>query len=93
MAHIIAFMDDIRLAGLSGQGIAASSTKVRRRPNHLPRLKGSLSDSRGLVLSAVSVDDVRMDRVNALRAAIADGSYKVSAADLADKILDSMLQK
>jgi Anti-sigma-28 factor, FlgM len=35
--------------------------------------------------------DVRMERVAAIRAAIAQGSYHVSAADLAQKLMDHML--
>jgi flagellar biosynthesis anti-sigma factor FlgM len=37
-------------------------------------------------------EDVRMDEVNRLRAAIASGTYSVSAEALADKILDHLYE-
>ena len=41
--------------------------------------------------SAVSGDDVRTDKVQQLQAAIASGTYNVSAGDVADKVMDSLL--
>ena len=37
-----------------------------------------------------SLSDVRMEKVEALRAAIAEGSYRVSTEALADKLMDHM---
>ena len=37
-----------------------------------------------------SLSDVRMEKVEKLRAAIADGSYRVSTEALADKLMDHM---
>ena len=38
-----------------------------------------------------SISDVRMDKVNSVRAAIANGTYQVSAHDVADKVIQSLL--
>ena len=38
-----------------------------------------------------SFSDVRMERVSSIRAAIANGCYNISSADLAEKLMDYML--
>jgi len=47
--------------------------------------------SGGLVAQALNTSDVRSDKVAALQTAIASGSYQVSSADVASKIVDSLL--
>jgi flagellar biosynthesis anti-sigma factor FlgM len=37
--------------------------------------------------------DVRMEKVERLKAAIANGTYSVSAEDLAEKMIESMLER
>jgi flagellar biosynthesis anti-sigma factor FlgM len=41
--------------------------------------------------SSLHLSGVRMDRVSSIRAAIANGCYHVSSADLAQKLMDYML--
>jgi flagellar biosynthesis anti-sigma factor FlgM len=41
--------------------------------------------------SSPNLSDVRMERVTSIRAAIANGCYNVSSADLAQKLMDYML--
>lgn len=94
MAHIIAFMDEVLHEGPHSIAVMSGAGKVRRRharPLHSAVGLHGEPDARGV--AGIGTEEVRMDRVNALRAAIADGSYKVSAAELADRILHSMLQK
>jgi negative regulator of flagellin synthesis FlgM len=50
-----------------------------------------LSSTGGLVAQALGGSDVRAGKVASLQQAIADGSYNVSSADVADKIIQSLL--
>jgi len=45
-----------------------------------------------LAAAASGVSDVRADKVMAIQQALASGSYAVSASDVADKLIDHMLQ-
>lgn len=49
--------------------------------------KANLSSASELVAQALATDDVRTDKVESLRAAIASGSYSVPSADIADKMI------
>jgi negative regulator of flagellin synthesis FlgM len=50
-----------------------------------------LSGFGGALAQALNTSDVRMDKVTALQQAIASGTYNVSANDVADKIISSLL--
>ena len=50
-----------------------------------------LSTTGGSVAQAVTGSDVRADKVAALQQAIASGTYNVSAADVADKLISNLL--
>lgn len=50
-----------------------------------------LSGFGGALAQALTQSDVRMDKVTALQQAIAAGTYSVSASDVADKIISSLL--
>lgn len=52
--------------------------------------RAELSSEASIVSKALEHSDVRMDKVNALRLAIASGSYHVSSAEVADKLIESM---
>lgn len=45
-----------------------------------------------LAVTSASADDVRMDRVASLKAAVDSSNYHVSADAVADKLLNSMLE-
>lgn len=45
-----------------------------------------------LATAAANTDDVRAERVAALKAAVDAGTYNVSSTAVADKLLDSMLE-
>jgi negative regulator of flagellin synthesis FlgM len=51
-----------------------------------------LSSTGGLVAQALEGSDVRVDKVATLQQAIASGSYSVSASDVADKMINSLLE-
>jgi negative regulator of flagellin synthesis FlgM len=51
----------------------------------------SLSTLGGLAASSTD-SDVRMDKVSALQSAINSGSYNVSSSDVADAVINSLMQ-
>ncbi len=52
----------------------------------------ALSSAGGLVYQSLGTSDTRTAKVSSLREAIADGSYKVSSSDVADKIIRSLVE-
>ncbi len=52
----------------------------------------TLSSASGLLAQSLSISDVRTDKVDALRAALNDGTYQVSSSSVADKLIQSMSQ-
>jgi flagellar biosynthesis anti-sigma factor FlgM len=51
----------------------------------------SLSSTGGLVAQALEISDTRSAKVASLQQAIGAGSYNVSSMDIADKIIQSMV--
>lgn len=51
-----------------------------------------LSAAGSLISKALDGSDVRMDKVQALQQSIASGSYHVSSSDVANKLVDSMME-
>jgi|HubBroStandDraft_6_1064221.scaffolds.fasta_scaffold974855_2 negative regulator of flagellin synthesis FlgM len=51
----------------------------------------NLSSTGGLVAQALESSDIRSAKVASLQQAIAAGSYNVSSSDVADKIIQSLL--
>ncbi len=91
MAHIISFMDDTLHAG--ARGSSSSGAMVTTQQASVKQHKRVAQPQAAGANGAMDAAPVRMDRVHALRAAIADGSYAVSASNVADKILQTMLKK
>ena len=50
-----------------------------------------LSAAGSLISKGLDGSDVRMDKVQALQQAIVSGSYHVSSSDVANKLIDSMM--
>lgn len=50
-----------------------------------------VSTAASLAHQAMSVPDVRMDKVAAIQQALANGTYQVSPADVADKLVRQMM--
>lgn len=53
--------------------------------------QAKLSGFGGALAQALTQSDVRMDKITALQQAIVSGSYNVSASDVADKLIASLL--
>ena len=66
-------------AGVSGSAVSVSADRTK------------LSAFGGALAQAMSESDVRMDKVSALQQDISGGTYRVSASDVAGKIVDSLL--
>jgi negative regulator of flagellin synthesis FlgM len=54
--------------------------------------QANLSSAGGLVAQALTGSDTRSEKVASLQQAIATGSYNVSSSDVADKIIQSLLE-
>jgi negative regulator of flagellin synthesis FlgM len=52
----------------------------------------SFGSTSGVVAAALTTPEVRLDKVAALQTSIANGSYGVSSAEVAGKIVDSLLK-
>jgi negative regulator of flagellin synthesis FlgM len=52
----------------------------------------NLSSASGVIAQALSGSDVRTNKVDALQQAIASGSYSVASSDVADKMIQSLLE-
>ncbi len=70
----------------SSSGVSISLTASSGSVDH-----ASFSAS-GLAAQSTDMSDVRMTKVAELRAAIASGTYNVSASAVADKMVESMLK-
>lgn len=73
---------------------AAGSQNLSSADAALTALAGKdqtvVSSTAGVLRQGLDVDDVRPDRVASLKAAIDSGTYHVSSADIADKLISSL---
>lgn len=53
--------------------------------------RATLSNAASEMAQSTGDDGVRMDKVNAVQAALADGTYAVSSSAVASKLVESML--
>ncbi|MGI9446841.1 MAG: flagellar biosynthesis anti-sigma factor FlgM [Pirellulales bacterium] len=76
----------------SVQGIEATESTAKTQSEGLTEVHDNISLSVDAVQAAETVGDVRLDRVNSIRAAIADGSYETpEKLDVAiDRLLDRL---
>jgi flagellar biosynthesis anti-sigma factor FlgM len=58
-----------------------------------PESQADLISATSLAKQAAALPDVRQEKVAAVRAAIADGTYEVSSEDVAQSLIDHMLDK
>jgi negative regulator of flagellin synthesis FlgM len=81
--------------GVSSSAAAKSPAIRRAEAEELQAIfagdQATLSQVGTAVLGAAGLDGVRLDKVAAVQQALAAGTYNVSAAKVADKVIDSML--
>ena len=70
----------------SGSAVQQGSTSAANPADH-----ADLSSAGSLVGRALEGSDARLTKVASLQQAIANGSYNVSSHDIADKIIQSLL--
>ncbi len=70
--------------------VAQGSGELNANVDHADQ--ASLSSTGGLVAQALESSDTRSSKVASLQRAIADGSYSVSSSNVADKIIQSLLE-
>lgn len=73
------------------KGVEATDATSRTAAEGLTEVSDSVSLSVDAVQAAETASDVRLDRVNAIRAAIADGTYETP--DKLDAALDRLLDR
>lgn len=73
------------LASATGKGVTGSDS------SSLSSDSATLSSAASEVSQTASADGVRMDKVSSVQAALASGSYAVSASAVATKVVDAML--
>ena len=76
----------------SVQGIEATESTAKTQAEGLSEVRDNVSLSVDAIQAVETVGDVRLDRVNSIRAAIADGSYETpEKLDVAiDRLLDRL---
>jgi negative regulator of flagellin synthesis FlgM len=83
------------LLGVQSQSVAATSaTRAGKGASggaSLTTDQATVSSAGSSVAQAASASDVRSERVAAVQAALASGTYNVPASAVAGKIIDSML--
>ena len=81
--------------GVSSSAAAKSLAIKRAEAEELQAIfagdQATLSQVGTAVSGAAGLDSVRLDKVAAVQQALAAGTYNVSAAKVADKVIDSML--
>lgn len=71
----------------------SASTNQAQQPRAVQADHTDLSAAAGLIATALAGSDTRTAKVEALQQAIASGNYNVSSSDVADKMIQSLLEK
>ena len=74
------------------QSVQTQSNESNRSAPTAPQSdEATLSTTGGIIAQALQGSDVRTAKIEALQKTIASGSYSVSASDVADKMIQSLL--
>jgi anti-sigma28 factor (negative regulator of flagellin synthesis) len=81
------------VSGCTGDWFRVTETMGQGRPEDGALKGGSRLEvgRKSALADAMDFSDVRLDRVMQLRAAIAEGSYRFSAADVADRMVARLM--
>ena len=85
---------DITLATKYGQPLQAQGSRVAVTAANFDGDRAQLSPAASLIgqAAAAPVSDVRQEKVDSIRQALASGSYDVSPADVAGKLIEHLLE-
>lgn len=78
-------------------GVEPATSEIPARNVSTPQHAGLIQDLTQLssagrqIAQSVSEPDVRLDKVASIQGALQNGTYQVSASDVAQKVLDSMI--
>ena len=76
----------------SSASISTKSENSATDTNNISDDQTSFSAAASLIAQPPDGSDVRSERVSALQQAISDGTYNVSASDLADKLIQTLVR-
>ena len=75
----------------SVQGVEATDATMKTQAEGLSEVQDNVSVSVDAIQATETVSDVRLDRVNSIRSAIADGTYET--AEKLDVAIDRLLDR
>lgn len=83
------------LLGINTADISSSHSKSQgtAQENALGTDRATLSSAASEMSQASISDGVRMDKVAAVQAALAEGTYSVPASEVASKVIDAMFDE
>jgi negative regulator of flagellin synthesis FlgM len=87
-------LSSIGAVGTTHTNTTGTTTKPNNGLPASPELadQTTLSSMGGLVVQALGTSDVRIEKVAKLQQAIASGNYSISSSDVAEKMIDSLLE-
>jgi negative regulator of flagellin synthesis FlgM len=96
LSGILNSLPDLLRSQATGKPAPATSKVTSQSQAAIPN--GGKTDqadlsSTGLAAAQSAASDVRMEKVQSVRSAIDAGSYHVSASDVADKMMQSLLDR
>jgi negative regulator of flagellin synthesis FlgM len=96
LSGILNSLPDLLRSQATGKSAPATSKVTSQSQAAIPN--GGKTDqadlsSTGLAAAQSAASDVRMEKVQSVRSAIDAGSYHVSASDVADKMMQSLLDR
>ena len=89
-------LDGLRsLLGVTGQQPAGLASRTNAQTGAIAPVSdlATLSSAGSEVSQSASADEVRMEKVAAVQAVLASGSYNVPASAVASKMVDAMLAR
>lgn len=86
-----AFTNSIAQGQVQKTSSAGKAEEARSNAANIGNDAATISQASSALSTAMSTDDVRMHKVSAIKTALNNGSYNVSPAAVADKMIDGLL--